>query len=49
MAINLDALPPVTAEEGFQAAQELVALLEGACGGQTRIERLDAGRTGMTC
>ena len=44
VTINLDALPPVSPEEGLQAAQELVALLLGACGGRARIERLDVGQ-----
>ena len=44
VAINLDALPPVAAAEGLQAAQELAALLASACGGRARIERLDAER-----
>ena len=44
-AINPDALPPIGPGEGLRAAEDLAALLTGACGGRARIERLDADRT----
>lgn len=44
VAINLDALPPVPAEEGLAAARRVVELLVAHCGGTARIERLDADR-----
>lgn len=44
VAINVDALPPVSPEEGLRAAEELVALLASSCRGRARIERLASGR-----
>lgn len=47
VAINLDALPPVTAAEGLAAAQEVADLLGRFCAGACRVERLDEGRAQM--
>ena len=44
VAINVDALPPVTPEEGRVAADEVAALVSRFCGGQVQIRRLEAGR-----
>ncbi len=43
VAINVDALPPVTSEEGRVAADEVAALVSRFCGGQVRTHRLEAG------
>jgi lysyl-tRNA synthetase class 2 len=47
VAINVDALPPVTAGEGRAAADEVAALVVRHCGGEVRVERLDAARGGI--
>jgi len=42
VAINLDALPSVTAGQGLAAAEDLMALVDRYCGGRLRLVRLDA-------
>jgi len=41
VAINVDALPPVSAATGAEAAAEVAALVTRFCGGQVRIHRLE--------
>jgi DNA/RNA-binding domain of Phe-tRNA-synthetase-like protein len=43
VAINVDALPPVPAAEGLEAAEEVAELVAKHCGGRTSIHRLDEG------
>ena len=43
VAINVDALPPVTPEHGRAAAEEVAALVSRFCGGRVEIRRLEAG------
>ena len=43
VAINVDALPPVTPETGRAAAEEVAALVERFCRGRVQIRRLEAG------
>lgn len=40
VAINVDALPPVSAKEGLNAAKETAELLRSFCGGSIEIHRL---------
>jgi lysyl-tRNA synthetase class 2 len=47
VAINIDALPPVTPEEGLRAASETAALVRCFCGADVTIYRLDAGQTAI--
>ena len=44
VVINIDALPPVSAETGQAAAEEVAELVARFCGGQVRIRQLDAGQ-----
>jgi DNA/RNA-binding domain of Phe-tRNA-synthetase-like protein len=48
VAINLDALPPVTADQGRAAAEEVAALVTRFCGGQVEIRKLEAGHASCT-
>jgi DNA/RNA-binding domain of Phe-tRNA-synthetase-like protein len=43
--INIDALPPVSAQTGQAAAEEVAALVERFCGGSIRIQPLAAGHS----
>ena len=43
--INIDALPPVSAEAGQAAAEEVAALVARFCGGQVLIQPLAAGHS----
>ncbi|MDR1873486.1 MAG: hypothetical protein LBQ90_00525 [Synergistaceae bacterium] len=43
VAVNIDALPPMSAETGRTAAQEVMDLVERFCGGGIALYRLDAG------
>ena len=45
VVINIDALPPVTAETGRAAAEEVAALVARFCGGQMEILQLEAGHS----
>ncbi|MCL1875634.1 MAG: phenylalanine--tRNA ligase beta subunit-related protein [Synergistaceae bacterium] len=42
VAINIDAMPPKTAEEGKTAALETLELVKRFCGGEIELYRLDA-------
>ena len=44
VAINIDALPPVTPEEGLRAAEETADLVRRFCGAEVEIYRLSAER-----
>lgn len=43
VAINVDAMPPVGAEEGMKAAEETAELVRLFCGGSVTIHRLSEG------
>ena len=47
VAINADALPPVTPAAGLAAAGEVAALVQRFCGGTARIQRLGPGQSGF--
>jgi hypothetical protein len=47
VAINVDALPPVSAEEGREAAAEVAELVGQYCGGTATVHRLDAGKASV--
>jgi hypothetical protein len=42
VAVNIDALPPVSMDTGWTAAQETMDLVERFCGGGIALYRLDA-------
>ena len=42
VAINIDALPPMTADEGETAALEAMEMVKRFCGGKVALHRLDA-------
>jgi lysyl-tRNA synthetase class 2 len=42
VAINIDAMPPRSAEEGYKAALETMALVKQFCGGEIQLHRLDS-------
>jgi lysyl-tRNA synthetase class 2 len=42
VAINIDALPPKSPEEGKSAAQETMELVRRFCGGEAQLHRLDS-------
>ena len=44
MELNVDGLPPATAEEVQEICRNAAALVERYCGGRTRIEMLSAGK-----
>ena len=48
VAINIDALPPKTAEEGEKAAREAMELIKRFCGGEVRLYRLDSSNGSVT-
>jgi DNA/RNA-binding domain of Phe-tRNA-synthetase-like protein len=43
VAVNVDALPPVSPDEGRVAADEVASLVTRFCGGRVRVHRLEAG------
>jgi lysyl-tRNA synthetase class 2 len=45
VAINLDAMPPVSESAHRQAADELMALVERYCGGETSMKMLEPGNS----
>jgi len=47
VAINVDALPPVTPEEGLSAAEETASLVRRFCRAEVTIYRLDAGNVSL--
>ncbi len=47
VAINIDALSPMTPDEGHTAAQETLELVKRFCGGNVALHRLDAERGGI--
>ena len=47
VAINIDALPPMTPDEGRTAAQETMELVKRFCGGNVALHRLDAEHGGI--
>ena len=48
VAINIDALPPKSAEEGKKAALETMSLVKQFCGGEVELHRLDASNGSVT-
>jgi lysyl-tRNA synthetase class 2 len=48
VAINIDALPPKSPEEGEVAAQETLKLVKRFCGGSVTLHRLDATNRSLT-
>jgi DNA/RNA-binding domain of Phe-tRNA-synthetase-like protein len=44
VAINIDALPPMSADTGRAAAEETLELVKRFCGGDSALHRLDATR-----
>ncbi|MDR2179266.1 MAG: hypothetical protein LBP21_03060 [Synergistaceae bacterium] len=49
VAINIDALPPLGAEEGRAAASETLELVRRFCGGNATLHRLDISTGSMEC
>ncbi|MDR1732331.1 MAG: hypothetical protein LBR61_09605 [Synergistaceae bacterium] len=47
VAINIDALPPMSLDTGRQAAEETMDLVKRFCGGVVVLHRLDAAKTGV--
>ena len=47
VAINIDALPPVTEAEGLSAAEETAGLVRGFCGAEVTIHKISAACTGF--
>jgi lysyl-tRNA synthetase class 2 len=47
VAINIDALPPVTADDGARASEETATLVSRFCGADVAIHRLSAENTGV--
>jgi DNA/RNA-binding domain of Phe-tRNA-synthetase-like protein len=47
VAINIDALPPQSSEEGKTAALETLELVKRFCGGTASLQRLDAAHKSM--
>ena len=48
VAINIDALPPKSAEEGKRAALETMDLVKRFCGGEVELHRLDSSKVSVT-
>ena len=48
VAINIDALPPKTDEEGKSAALETMELVKRFCGGEVELHRLDSSKVSVT-
>ena len=48
VAINVDALPPKTAEEGEKAALETMELIKKHCGAEVSLHRLDSSNNSVT-
>ena len=48
VAINVDALPPKSAEEGMKAALETMDLVKRFCGGEVALHRLDSSNASVT-
>ena len=47
VAINIDALPPKSAEEGKKAALETMDLVKRFCGGEVELHRLDSSKASI--
>jgi len=48
VAINIDALPPKSAEEGKKATLETMDLVKRFCGGEAKLYRLDSSNGSVT-
>ena len=48
VAINIDALPPKSAEDGEKAALETMELVKKFCGGEIELHRLDSSNGSVT-
>jgi lysyl-tRNA synthetase class 2 len=49
VAINIDALPPLSAEDGKTAALETLEMVRRFCGGSAELHRLDAASGSVEC